>query len=167
MRAICHYLARMSLHHSLLAAQGYLELDMAEEALRELDEVVDSERDREDVLQMRLFIMMRLRRWEGAVLTCGRLRETLPAESAGYIHGAFCLHEMGRTLEARKLLLESPETLHDDPTYHYNLGCYEAVLGNVEEAQRHLRTSFRMDNKFRELAMDDPDLLPVRALLES
>ena len=51
-----------------------------------------------------------------------------------------------------------------EPTYHYNLGCYDAVLGNLEEAARHLETSFRMDKKFREIAKYDPDLKAIHGL---
>lgn len=167
MEWVCRYWVPMSLKHSLLAAQGYLELEMTEEALRELDGLAESEQNLDDVLSMRLFIMMRLQRWKEAVAASESLRKFCPDETDGYIHGAFCLHEMGRTAEARELLLESPNALQEDPAYHYNLGCYEAVLGNVQDAARHLKTSFRMDKNFRELAKDDPDLEPVRALLES
>ena len=157
----------MSLNHSLLAAQGYLELEMMDEALHELETLTESERNLAEVLHMRLFIMMRLQRWEEAVTAAGKLRGVCPEGSDGYIQGAFCLHEMGRTEEARMLLLESPAALRDEPTFHYNLACYEAVLGNVQDATKHLQTSFRMDHHFRELAKADPDLEPVRDFLES
>ncbi len=49
----------------------------------------------------------------------------------------------------------------NEATYHYNLGCYDAALGNIEEAQAHLRASFKLDSKFREFARTDPDLRPV------
>jgi hypothetical protein len=45
------------------------------------------------------------------------------------------------------------------------MGCYDALLGNVQEATENLRTSFKMDATFRELAKKDPDLQAVRALL--
>ena len=95
----------MSLERSLLSAQGYIELDMVDEALR------------------------------------------------------------GRTMEAKELLVGGPSTLQHEPTYHYNLGCYHAVLGNLDEAARHLETSFEMDKKFREIAKYDPDLKAVQDLL--
>ena len=44
-------------------------------------------------------------------------------------------------------------------------GCYNAVLGNLDEAARHLETSFQMDKKFREIAKFDPDLKAVHGLL--
>jgi predicted Zn-dependent protease len=155
----------MSLERALLSAQGYIELEMPDEALREIDALPPNDRGREDVLQLRLFIVMRAKRWDQALAVCARLRAKSPEGTTGYIHGAFCLHEMGRTLEAKQLLLNGPATLLSEPTYYYNLGCYDAVLGNLNEAAQHLETSFRMDSKFREIAKYDPDLKSVHGLL--
>lgn len=155
----------MSLERSLLAAQGYMELEMPGEALGELDALSAAEQESEPVLQMRLFILLRGRIWEPAMEVCECLREIFPECPTGYIHGAFCLHELGRTAEAKALLLSGPADLAREATYFYNLGCYDAVLGNLEEATEHLRTSFRMDNKFREIAKYDPDLKSVSGLL--
>jgi hypothetical protein len=84
---------------------------------------------------MRLFVVMRSKRWEQALAVCAKLRATSPESATGYIHGAFCLHEMGRTQDAKQLLLEGPASLLGEPTYHYNLGCYDAVLGNLSFAR--------------------------------
>lgn len=155
----------MSIERTLLAAQGYLELEMPREALAELDSLGAEEKDREEALQLRLFVLMRGRLWARAQEVCERVRQIFPEESTGYIHGAFCLHELGRTGEAKDLLLSGPPTLAREATYFYNLGCYDAVLGNLEAAAASLRTSFEMDNKFREIAKYDPDLKSVSGLL--
>jgi len=155
----------MSEERSLLAAQGYLELNMPSEALREIDSLPPASQRSEDVLQLRLIILMRARRWKDANDICLQLRELNPELSTGYIHGAFCLHELGLTAEAKKLLLDGPACLLHEPTYYYNLGCYDAILGNIEEAQHSLRISFDMDQKFREIAKYDPDLKGVLNLI--
>ncbi len=155
----------MSLERSLLAAQGYIELEMLGEALRELDELVDEDRTREEPLHMRLFIVMRTRRWEEALAVCDMLRQGNPDLTTGYIHSAFCLHELGRTDEAKAMLLSGPAALLREATYYYNLGCYDAVLGNIEDAQHALQISFRMDDRFRELAKNDPDLTTVAEII--
>ena len=155
----------MPLERSLLAAQGYMELEMPEEALAELDDLPADEQELEDVLQMRLFILLRGRIWGPALEVCAQLRETYPDCSTGYIHGAFCLHELGRTAEAKEVLLSGPPSLAKEATYFYNLGCYDAVLGNLEEATKNLRTSFQMDDKFRAIAKYDPDLKSVDGLI--
>lgn len=155
----------MGIERILLAAQGYIELEMPEEALAELDQLAPADQNREEVLQLRLFVMMRGRLWQPALEVCTRLREMFPEGSTGFIHGAFCLHEMGRTAEAKNLLLQGPPSLAKEATFFYNLGCYDAVLGNIEEATAALRTSFEMDKKFREIAKYDPDLKSVSGLL--
>lgn len=155
----------MGIERTLLAAQGYIELEMPEEAVAELDRLASGDQDREEVLQLRLFILMRGRGWETGSRVCARLRELFPDASTGYIHGAFCLHELGRTAEAKSLLLSGPSSLAQEATFFYNLGCYDAVLGNIDEAAAALRTSFEMDKKFREIAKYDPDLKSVSGLL--
>ena len=148
----------IALQHYINAAQGYLELGMTDEALAELDRVPPGDRAHEDVAQLRVYVLMRAGRWPEALAACGVLRAEHPDLGLGYIHGAFCLHELGRTAEAMALLQQGPPSLLREPVYFYNLGCYHAVLGNPEEAQSYLQMSFNMDGKFREIARYDPDL---------
>ena len=75
-----------------------------------------------------------------------------PNQPFGFVHAAFCLHELGRTSEAKQTLLDGPAALLDEPVYYYNLACYDTVLGNLEQAKVYLRASFRLDKSFRELA---------------
>jgi len=157
--------AAMSLDRTLLAAQGYIELDMPKEALEELDALGPEDCENDAVLRTRLFILMKTQAWDEALAVCRRLRELYPEAAAGYIHGAFCLHEEGRTAEARDLLLSGPPCLEDEATYFYNLGCYSAVLGDLDAARDYVQTSFVMDDKFREIAKLDPDLKSIRAEL--
>ena len=75
------------------------------------------------------------------------------------------MNQLGRTEEARRILLKGPPSLRHEPIFFYNLGCYEALLGHPQDAQRHLEISFQMDGHFREIAKKDPDLKTVQALL--
>lgn len=143
------------------AAQGYLELGMMDDALAELDSLPRVVQERVEVLHMRLFIHMQAKRWREALKVSQLVCRINPEETPGFIHAAFCLHELGRTAEAKEVLLGGPASLLNEATYHYNLGCYDAALGNIEEAQAHLSVSFKLDKKFRELAKTDPDLRPV------
>jgi predicted Zn-dependent protease len=152
----------MSLEKSLLAAQGYIELEMPVEALAELDVLPPEQRDSEEALQIRLFILMKTQRWGSAHEVCSLIRTLYPEGPAGYIHGAFCLHEHGRTLEARDLLLSGPASLASEATYFYNLGCYCAVLGDLGAAREYVTTSCQMDEKFSQIAKLDPDLKEIR-----
>jgi len=147
---------------ALLAAQGYLELGMAEEALAELSTLSQTDIPDPDIIELRLHILMQAKRWAEALSTAEELRRIHPDALPAYIHGAFALHELGRTTEARDLLLKGPEQLRKDPTFHYNVGCYEAVLGNREAALQSLEQSFALDDTYRDFARQDPDLALLR-----
>lgn len=157
---------------SLLAAQGYLELGMVEEALAELVDVPTSVISDPDtapdpyLIELRLHILMKGERWSDALSSAKELLLLDSAALPAYIHGAFALHELGRTTEARDLLLRGPAVLGMDPTYHYNIGCYEAVLGNIESAKRSLEKCFALDETYRDFAKQDSDLETIRSELE-
>jgi predicted Zn-dependent protease len=140
------------------AAQGYCELGMFDDALSELGALPGDAQHHPKVVELRLAICMQARRWQSALSISQELCRVAPQNSTGYIHAAFCLHELGKTAEARDVLLNGPETLHSDPTFHYNLACYECRLGNVEIARMHLDRSVKLDKKFGEIARNDPDL---------
>ena len=147
---------------TLVAAQGYTELGMFDDALGELDTLPGTALRNPTVIELRLGILMRARRWADALTVGRRLTSACPKQNLGYIHTAFCLHELGQTDEARAVLLTGPETLHTEPTYHYNLACYECHLGNMDLARVHLDRSFQLDKKFRDFAKSDPDLQALR-----
>lgn len=145
----------------ITAAQGYFELEMHREAIAELDRLPLAEQIRPDVLEMRVLILMGNNRWKEALAASEKLCAVMPEFPVGFIHAAYCLHELGRTREARELLLEGPAALVQDATYHYNLACYECALGNLEVARAYLKASLEMDEQLEAFARQDPDLKPL------
>lgn len=151
---------------ALQAAQGYAELGMPDEAWDELQEVPADVRETRDCMHLETMILLKLKHWEEALAASRRLCDMEPGRPSGYIHGAFCLHELGRTHEARDLLLEGPDTLLKVSIYYYNLGCYEAHLGKLAEAERLVRQSFLLDENLRSVAAEDPDLEQIWPALQ-
>ena len=149
----------------LRAAVGYAELGMDRESIAELNAIETPSQNQPEVLQLRLHHLMREKRWARALTISRKLCQVAPSCSAGFLHAGFCLHELGKTLKAKKLLLKGPPALLREPIYYYNMGCYDALLGNSKSAQVHLLTSFKMDPSFREIAKKDPDLESVRKLI--
>lgn len=147
---------------TLLAAQGYSELSMYDDALKELEQLPEDAREHPTTIELRLVILMQAKRWKAALAAARELCRRDPDKATGFIHAAFCMHELGRTAEARDFLIEGPPALHTEPTFHYNLACYECRLGNVELARMHLDKSFELDRKYKEFAKTDPDLDPLR-----
>ena len=155
----------MNFQWQLRAACGYAELGMTRQSVAELNAIETIFQARPEVLQLRLHHLMREKKWARALIVSRKLCRVAPECGAGFLHAGFCLHELGRTAEAKRLLLKGPVALLKEPIYYYNMGCYDALLGNVHAAQMHLQTSFKMDASFRRLAKKDPDLKAVRALL--
>jgi Flp pilus assembly protein TadD len=149
----------------LRAACGYAELGMKRESLAELNAIDLAYQERPEVLQLRLHHLMREKRWARALVVSRKLCQAAPQCSAGFLHAGFCLHELGKTAKAKELLLKGPVALLKEPIYYYNMGCYDALLGNAKSAQVHLLTSFKMEPSFREIAKRDPDLKSVQELI--
>ncbi len=155
---------RMETTHErvLIAAQGYSELDMHECALAELARLPAALQHDAMVVETHLSIYMQARRFAEALPFGQELCRMRPEVPVGFIHAAFCFHELGKTREARELLISGPPALKAEATYHYNLACYEATLGNLEEARAYLATSFSLDRKLKDHAREDPDLRVLR-----
>jgi predicted Zn-dependent protease len=143
-------------------AEGYSELGMLEDALGELGRLDAEQQERLEVLRMRVDIHLRKQDWENALRLSLRFCAVNPNRPFGYVHAAFCLHELGRTSEAKQTLLDGPASLVDEPVYYYNLACYDTVLGNFDQAKVYLRASFRLDKSFKTMAKNDPDLKQIR-----
>jgi Flp pilus assembly protein TadD len=155
----------MRLEWQLRTACGYAELGMNRESIAALNAIPKAQQNRPEVLQLRLHHLMMRQSWLRALTLSRRLCRIAPECGAGFLHAGFCLNQLGRTTEARTMLLKGPPVLRREPIYFYNLGCYEALLGCTREALRHLRISFEMDPSFRDIARKDPDLQSVRKLL--
>ena len=147
------------------AACGYAELGMFRESIAELNAIVPRMQNRPEVLHLRLHYLMRKQRWAEALRISRVLCRVAPDCGTGFLHAGFCLHRLGKTAEAKKILSAGPIALLKEPIYYYNMGCYEALLGNVHDAKENLCISFKMDASFRELASRDPDLRSVYALI--
>ena len=155
----------MQFERHLQAACGYAELGMLQESLAELDSIPARLQKRPEVLQLRLHHLMRKKHWTQALSVSRLLCRVAPDSGVGFLHAGFCLHQLGRTLEAKTLLVRGPLELLKDPVYYYNMGCYDALLGNVSEAEANLRISFKMDASFRDIARNDPDLTALHSVI--
>lgn len=134
-------------------------LDEAEEEWR----AVRAEAEKSTIFwRVGVVVAMGSKRWEDAVDRARRLVAVSPQEEDGYVHLAFCLHELGRTLEAKAALENGPLSLKSKPIYYYNLACYEAQLGHLERARHLLDAALHLEPSYRKIAEEDPDLRPLR-----
>lgn len=151
----------------IIAAQGYVELGLFHEANEELSPLPVEAHGRVDVIEITLLCLMGEHRWAEALAVATKLCLQEPEEPGGFIHSAFCLHELGQTAEALDILSRGPATLRAKAVYYYNMGCYHACLGHSDKSLSYLERAFEMDGSLRLDARKDHDLDSLRAQLES
>lgn len=151
----------------LQAVRGYYELEMYDDAWDELKEIEKSYPLTPIILQMKILLLLKEKSWDVALGLTQKLQQMEPENGAGFIQGAYCLHEMKRTDEALALLDGAPESVRSDAIYFYNMGCYQAVIGDVDTAFDCLRKSFDMDESLIDVARRDPDLAVLKDSIDS
>jgi tetratricopeptide (TPR) repeat protein len=149
-------------HHHLRAAQGWLELGNWLEANAELENITPQQRAHPDVLRLRVDIYAAAKKWDYVVEVASALSRMIPDDSFGHIRLAFALHELKRTREAYDVLLPTVDKFPGEWTISYNLACYCAQLGRLEECQQWFKQAMAMDeDTVKRVAIDDPDLKPL------
>lgn len=152
----------MNFERKLNAAVGYLNLDLPDDAMAELNSMTTEELKRADVLLVRAAIRIRLKEWASGLEDAEKLLKLVPLNPAPYLDAAYCLHELNRTEEARTVLLSGPESMLGLGTYYYNLACYSSQLGDLEEAKGYLNRAIELEPEYQGSAGEDPDLAPLR-----
>ena len=94
-------------------------------------------------------------------VVAAKLVEYDPGEPGWFINLAYATRR-AESLETAHAILRRAEKLHgQNAAIQFNLACYEAQLGNIENAKRHLASAIRKDAHCRQLALDDSDLEPL------
>ena len=153
----------ISTRRHLQYASGFLELDMIREAAKELRAISRADRDLPAVLDLRVNLHMHAKQWKSVVTAATRMARVEPGNDKGWISWAFALRELGRIEEARQVLLKAVP-LHGKTcdVLHYNLACYECLLGNLPAAKKYLAAASQKDQRWGEEALTDPDLKALR-----
>lgn len=146
----------------LLAAEGYFELEMFDDALEELEIAEHVPANRVTVRKRRLEVFIATERWGDAHVLAKDLHETDPDDPHHRIQHAFVLRELDRVEEARSILLDGSPGFRRSALFHYNLGCYEAILGNPEAALLCFKQAFEASPDLRKHADTDRDLDSIR-----
>lgn len=146
----------------LSAAIGWLELGNPTEANEELEKIAPALRAHPDVLEVRLQIYMRAKKWDSCVDLAGAIIKLDPDRSDAWIHRSFALHELKLTQGAFEQLLPAAIKFPKVWTIPYNLACYCAQTGRLEECKRWFEMAMNIDEKtVKRAAVDDPDLKPL------
>lgn len=148
----------------LLAAEGYLELGMLDDAKREFDRLLAEDKLGIDALS----VLMRIRRAEGNLGELEAVAERLCIIDSDnvdrWIDLALVLGAENFIESARELLLEALDRFPGTALLHFHLARFECSLGNLALAKEHLHRSKKLCPVCRVLALtDEGDLLPIWA----
>ena len=146
----------------LESARGWLELGNHLEADKELDEITPLLRAHPDVLLVRCEVYFKAKKWECLLAVAETVVKLAPDEPQAWILRSFALHELKRTQEAFDWLLPVADSFDKVWAVPYNLACYCAQLGRLEESREWFTKAMATDeNVVRREAIDDPDLKPL------
>lgn len=148
----------LALSKRLQAACGYLGLGMPLDAWNELEEIEPSLRATREALLMRVEVCRALEKWELMAEVCRFLACREPDEPSHVWDLAYAVRRHESVAAAAAILEEARPRFHSEAVIAYNLACYRAVSGQIDEAKELLAEAFRLDESLRVTCLDDPDL---------
>jgi predicted Zn-dependent protease len=148
----------------LRAAEGWVELGLPEEALKELEVLPAARREQPLVLMLLWRIYSAAGRWRDCIEVADELVQRDSKNLLGWIHRSYALHELKRTQEASDLLEPALLQFPDEELVAYNLACYACQLGREREAKALLVLAFRRGDakEIKQRALEDSDLATMR-----
>jgi len=149
-----------------LAASGFSELGLFQEAVDELEGLPLELRETRGVLAVWLELYQGWQKWAEAEAVATRLVEAEPDESNWRVALAYATRRTCGLASARDILINASRQFPNCAMIQFNLACYDAQLGDLNEARRRLRQAIRIDKDFADLARTDPDLEPIRDEVE-
>lgn len=148
-------------HLHIATANGFLELDMLDEAANALEEIEPQLKTRAEVLDVRAEIYCRLSKWEEMATVGKYLAEHYPEDSSHHLTYAFAVRFADSMEAACEILNAVADRFPDDAHFQYTLGGYESLLGLFERAFHHIRRAIELDRSMAKRALDDPDIEPL------
>ena len=145
----------------LQSAIGYHELGMSEEALRELGTIDPALRGEVPTLELRGVLLVQLGRWEEAAETHAELCRADGACSGSFIAWGCCLYQLGRITDCRDAVLAAPASARDHALWNFHLACYQAVLGEDQQARGSLYRALVLDPRLSAMAARNSNLSPL------
>ena len=145
----------------LQASDGYLALGMPAEAGQELEEVPAAHQKDAAVLRARIRVLLHLRNWTEAERLAFDGTRAYPEENEFVVQRAFALKQQEKGDEAARVISSAPAWIRNTGILHYNLACYEALLGDLGMARQCIRSAIEINAAVKKNARKDPDLKPL------
>lgn len=146
----------------LRAAEGYLSLDLPDQALRELNRIEDVGDDRYGVYLMRGEALRVKQEHRQALDAFRQAHLEKPTDLSALFGMAWCfkrIDQLSNAIDAMKLAYQFHKS---EAVVLYNLACYYSLAGEKENALSWLGRSLRMDRELLTKIADESDFDPLR-----
>jgi len=151
--------------HYVEAAHGWLALDCAGEARKELQKVCPALQNHPLTLVIRWMLATREKNWDDALAVARQELEANPADLNGWLHRAYALRRRtgGGLAQAWDALLPAAKKFPQAPIVAYNLSCYACQLNQLDISRLWLRRAIQIGGKafVKKNALADADLMPL------
>ena len=139
----------------LAAVDGYLFLGLPSEALKELDGIAKKFQKCPAVLGSRIRALLHMKKWKEAEKLSHEGMVLYPTEDEFPVQRAFALDQLDEGDKAAEAIMAAPDWIRRTGILHYNLGCYEARLGDPARARECIRLAIKINSSFRKNARQD------------
>ena len=153
--------------HHFNSASGWLDLGLPADALHDLERLSPTYREHPEALELRWSIYAKMENWDLALHVALDLMRVDPGRPSGYVHRSYAPRRShgGGLHAAWSALCPARELFPKEPIIPYNLACYAAQMGRLEESWDLLHAAMEAagDIKFiKDLALKDPDLAALK-----
>jgi tetratricopeptide (TPR) repeat protein len=148
------------------AAVGWLMLGNPKEAELEFARLNPELQRDPDLIEFKWGIHAAAKDWKQATATAQILQQTDPQRAFGWIHLAYSVRRMddGGLPKAWEILRPAFDRFPKEGLIAYNLACYAAQMGTLDEAWEWLEKAVGImsKEKVKAMAAQDSDLTPLR-----
>ena len=150
--------------HHLSSAIGWLGLGNHIEANEELANITPQNRAHPSVLAVRFEIFAKAGKWDAAAEIAATLVKMQPNQPGAWITLAYATRRKpgGGILPAKEVLTSVQKRFPKVWPIPYNLACYCAQLGRLEDSAAWFKKAMAIDeHTVKRAAIDEPDLKPL------
>lgn len=148
----------------LVEAEGYIALELFDEAAERIEAVSGAGLFPFECAVLRGESLRERDRLDEAVPFFRQALQLKPGDVAATVGFGWCAKRLGQTDLAIAAYEAALERHPDVALLHYNLACYQSLLGQADEALAHLRSAIEKEKAFREAAASEEDFAGIRHL---
>lgn len=154
--------SHIQLKKCLQAAEGYLMLEMPDQALSKLDIVIDCDDCCFEFYTLKAEAYRMKGDFPNALEAFHSAYAVNPTDPGTLLGMAWCYKRIDQLDCAISIMHQAYQAAPKKPIVLYNLSCYYALQGNKEEALHWLARSLRLDSSLRKLIDDESDFDQIR-----